>query len=91
MRYYMSDDLGGFLMRIIRLPEVMSMTGLSRSSVYKQQAAGSFPKSISLSGRAIGWYSYEVEAWIQEKLDSRPASRTEVEAFSLLSRQYPRW
>lgn len=94
MRYYMSDDLGGFLMRIIRLPEVMSMTGLSRSSVYKQQAQGSFPKSIPLTGqggRAIGWYAYEIEAWIQEKLDSRHTARSPVEAFTLLSHIRPPW
>lgn len=81
-------------MRIIRLPEVMSMTGLSRSSVYKQQALGTFPKSIPLTGRAgraCGWYAYEVEAWIQEKLDSRHAVLDQREAVSLLSRHYPHW
>lgn len=81
-------------MRIIRLPEVMSMTGLSRSSVYKQQALGSFPKSIPLTGqggRAIGWYAYEVEAWIQEKLDARDAASNPGEAYGLLSRHQLRW
>jgi prophage regulatory protein len=67
----MSEDLSELRMRIIRLKEVMERTGLGRSSIYKLQAEGRFPKSIALTDRAIGFYAYEVDAWIQEKLDAR--------------------
>lgn len=73
-------------MRIIRLKEVMVMTGLGRSTIYKLQAEGKFPKSIPLSERAIGWYAFEVEAWLQEKLDARDALRDQREALSRASR-----
>jgi prophage regulatory protein len=66
-------------MRIIRLPEVMDRTGLGRSSIYKLQAEGRFPRSIALTERSIGWYAYEVDAWIQERLDARSdVSRSET-------------
>lgn len=55
--------------RIIRLPEVRHMTGLSRSSIYAGMADGTFPKSIRISSRCVGWDSLAVQAWIDEKLE----------------------
>ena len=76
-------------MRIIRLNEVMDRTGLGRSSIYKLQAEGWFPKSISLTERSIGWYAYEVDAWIQERLDARDgkATRCDRSVLGALSRR----
>lgn len=77
-------------MRIVKLKEVMGMTGLGRSTIYKLQQEGRFPKGIKLSERAVGWIAHEVEAYMQEKLDARDAGRDHSEALSLLARQYPR-
>jgi len=46
--------------RILRLPQVKAITGLSRSTLYSRVAAKSFPKQISLGGRAAGWLESEV-------------------------------
>lgn len=54
--------------RIIRLPEVMTMTGLSRSSIYLLIKKGSFPAQVKLSTRSSGWFWKEVNGW----LESRP-------------------
>lgn len=78
-------------MRIIRVKEVMAMTGLGRSSIYKLQGVGRFPHSIPLSDRAVGWYTYEVEAWMRGKLDARDALRDQRVATSLQLPQYQRW
>ena len=51
-------------MRILRLPEVSRATGLSRSTIFRLVQAGSFPPSVALTARAIGWCSTDVEAWI---------------------------
>lgn len=58
-------------MKIMRLKAVMDCTGLGRSSIYKFMSEGSFPKSVSLGSRAVGWPSEEVEAWIKSRIDSR--------------------
>ena len=55
-------------MQIIRLPDVISLTKLSRSSVYALIKSGSFPPPIKLSQRAIGWRQDAITNW----LDSRP-------------------
>jgi prophage regulatory protein len=49
---------------ILRLPVVKNRTGLSRSTIYLRISQGTFPKQISLGGRAIGWIEQEIEAWL---------------------------
>ena len=57
--------------RILRLPIVKSLTGLSRSTIYLRISEGSFPKQVNLGSRAVGWISSEIDHWIEEKLVSR--------------------
>ena len=61
-------------MKILRINEVSSLTGLSPSSIYKQVRLNEFPKSIKLTARATGWDSREVDKWISEKIDQKSAS-----------------
>ncbi|MEX1221773.1 MAG: AlpA family transcriptional regulator [Idiomarina sp.] len=58
-------------MRLIRLPQVKDMTGLGRSSVYKLMAENSFPKPVTLIGRASAWVESEVIEWIEERVAER--------------------
>lgn len=58
-------------MRIIRLKEVIDLTGLARSSVYRYVAQNSFPKPVSLGDRAVGWVESEVREWISERIAER--------------------
>jgi len=56
--------------RVMRLPEVINRTGLSRSSIYLRLRQGSFPEKINLGGRAVGWLDSEIDNWIQERISS---------------------
>ena len=47
---------------ILRLPDIKTSTGLSRSTIYLRIAQGVFTKPVSLGGRAVGWPSNEVVA-----------------------------
>ncbi len=49
---------------ILRLPVVMARTGLSRSTIYARIQEGTFPRQVSLGGRAVGWYEDQVEEWL---------------------------
>ena len=62
--------------RIIRLSEVMFTVPLCRSSIYLKIKEGTFPKPVPLGGRAVGWLEEEIQAWIQEQIDS--SRKTEV-------------
>lgn len=52
--------------RILRLPEVKTITGLSRSTIYLKMSKGEFPKSISLGERAIGWIEGDIQDWLNQ-------------------------
>ena len=54
--------------RILRLPAVKEMTGLSRSTIYLRISEGAFPRPISLGGRAVGWIEEEILNWINKKI-----------------------
>jgi prophage regulatory protein len=60
---------------ILRRPEVEARTGLSRSTIYLKIAQGSFPKSVSLGPRAVGWVASEIDGWLEHQVAaSRAAS-----------------
>jgi prophage regulatory protein len=50
--------------RLLRLPEVLKRTGLSKKTIYRFEAAGRFPLRRQLGPRAVGWPESEVNAWI---------------------------
>lgn len=52
--------------RIERLRAVMARTGMSRSWIYREAAAGRFPPALKI-GRASGWDSLKVDAWIDQQ------------------------
>ncbi len=52
--------------RILRMPGVLARTGLSRSTLYRKLAAGTFPKQIRISERCIGWSDTAVGAWLRD-------------------------
>lgn len=58
-------------MRILRLKQVIEITGLARSTIYKFVADGCFPKSIPLGDRCVGWLESEVQDWISAKIKAR--------------------
>lgn len=60
-------------MKIIRLKNVMEVTGLARSTIYKYIVLEAFPKPIPLGGRCVGWLESEVQAWIVSKVNCRDA------------------
>lgn len=54
---------------LLRLPEVMNRTGLSRSSVYLRMKRGDFPKPIQLGPRAIAWVEKDIQEFIAGCID----------------------
>ena len=55
---------------ILRLPDVKRSTGLSRSTIYLRIAQGTFPKPVSLGGRAVGWLEAEIQEWLQRRIEA---------------------
>lgn len=58
---------------LLRLPEVKARTGLTRSGLYRQIAAGTFPRPCKLGPRASAWPEHEVTAWCEARVAARDA------------------
>ena len=61
--------------RILRLPEVMARTGLSRTTIYEWRVAERFPQAVRLGTRNVGFIESELEAWFRERMADRPGRR----------------
>jgi prophage regulatory protein len=55
---------------ILRLPAVKTSTGLSRSTIYLRVSQGTFPRPVSLGGRAVGWLEAEIQEWLQRRIEA---------------------
>ena len=53
---------------ILRLKDVIAMTGLSRSTIYLRMDQSKFPQQINLGSRAVGWIGSEIKEWIEERI-----------------------
>ena len=62
---------------IWRLPQVITHTGLSRSSIYDQMSKGEFPLKIRLGPRAVGWDADEVNDWINQRIEASRSGDSE--------------
>ncbi|WP_407733086.1 helix-turn-helix transcriptional regulator [Pseudomonas citronellolis] len=54
--------------RFIRIKEVLSITSLSNSDLYRRIAAGTFPAQINLGPMTVVWVEEEVRAWMDSRI-----------------------
>ena len=60
--------------KMYRLPEVMNMTGLSRSSIYLRVSTDEFPKPVKIGRRAVGWPEESIIAWQAKMMEAQDES-----------------
>jgi prophage regulatory protein len=51
----------------LRMPSVMRMTGLARSTIYRLIAEKEFPSPVRLGPRAVAWRRSELEQWSEAR------------------------
>lgn len=54
--------------RILRLNTVLDRTGLTRSTLYRKIANGTFPRQIKISDRCAGWRESAIDAWLMNPI-----------------------
>lgn len=54
--------------KFIRLPEVIEISGLSKTTIYELVAAGAFPSPVKIGPRASAWLLSELEAWAASRV-----------------------
>ena len=58
-------------MKFLKLQAVMSITGMSRSSIYLAISEGRFPKQINLGARSIAFLESEVHEFMEHCVANR--------------------
>lgn len=54
--------------RFLRLNTVLDRTGLSRATIYRKIAAGTFPPQRNTGARACGWRAGAVDIWLRNPM-----------------------
>ncbi len=53
--------------RFLREPEVRRITGLSRTTRWRMERRGEFPRRRSISRNAVAWLASEIEVWVADR------------------------
>lgn len=56
-----------FDVRLLTFKDVQRLTGLSRSTIYRQIKLGEFPKPKMISQLKVCFLSQELESWLDER------------------------
>lgn len=51
----------------LRLPAVIDVTGMSRSTIYEYMNKGEFPRPVRLTARAVAWPESVISDWLAER------------------------
>lgn len=63
--------------RIMRRKEVLQITGVAPSTLWRLEKAGRFPKRIALGPNCAGWLSSEVNDWYESLTKNRDTAVNE--------------
>lgn len=63
------QDRSGAPSSILRIKGVMKRTGLTRPTLYRKIAEGTFPRQIHISTNCIGWRESEVDEWLRNPME----------------------
>ena len=66
--------------RILRLPQVLNVTGLAKTKIYELQSQGTFPMRVQITSHSVGWIEHEVQAWLATRAAARSDARRETVA-----------
>ena len=66
--------------KMLRAPEVMERTGLSRITIWRRVKAGTFPPPTELGENSIGWLESEISAWLASRPHRTYSTETVPEA-----------
>lgn len=72
--------------RILRMPDTLRKTGLSRSSVYQRIRENTFPQPVRLGVRTVGFVEHEADTFLSHLMLDRKlpkGTRLSTEAASL--------
>ncbi|BCD83642.1 DNA-binding protein [Pseudomonas solani] len=50
--------------RFLRLGDVLVITGLARTTVYRRMSEGTFPKQVRIGLKSVAWRQSDIAQWM---------------------------
>ena len=73
--------------RLLRMPEVLKRTGVSKATIYRLIRASEFPKPVGLGVRAVGWDTHSIDEWIEAREVSADFAETAGRGYGRFERR----
>lgn len=61
--------------QLVRMPTVVTQTGLSKSEIYRRIGEGTFPRPAKLGYRTAVWSADEVARWVDARIAERDSGK----------------
>ena len=65
--------------RFVREPECKHITGLSRTTRWRLERAGLFPKRPQISPNAIAWLESTIQEWLRGRAENKEPAQHETD------------
>ena len=65
--------------RQLRLEPLCEFLGLSRSTIYRKIAEGTFPPQIRISVNGAGWKESDINRWVADPVGWSPKRESDAE------------
>ena len=75
--------------QILRTHDVLELTGLSRTTIWRLERGGRFPMRFRLSENSVGWDRDEVLRWIESRPRGLSGSRSKSASESTQQGEVP--
>ena len=62
------NETHGAALKLLRFPAVRERTGLSRSTIWRLERQGAFPRHHRISANAVAWIEDDIANWIRSKV-----------------------
>lgn len=59
--------------RVLRKPEVMKVTGLGSTTIWREVKAKRFPSPVRITEHRVGWLQSDIDAWLANRPKTRAA------------------
>lgn len=65
------EHSSGGTYRLLRISDVINITGLPKSTIYLKIKNKQFPNQVQIGSRSVAWVEEEVNQWIKDNIHKR--------------------
>ncbi len=71
--------------KLLRFPTIRGITGLSRTTIWRKERDGTFPRHKKISAQCVGWLNSEIMTWLQNHRTANTVGAPHLSADSVAS------